>query len=147
MRRHLAVLAVAIGLASQPPAFSEIPAEDLTSEDREAQPIRPPQPSYPQLAARVGLPGRCTVLFDVDHRGYPVNIRPFCTHPVFCQSASEAMSKVVFTPKTIGGHAVPRSNVVYPLEYMIGDNEEDQKARSAKIAGKPELLCPNGIIS
>ena len=42
--------------------------------DRDAQPIRPPAPSYPQRAQERGKEGTCDVRFDVDTRGRPYNI-------------------------------------------------------------------------
>lgn len=87
--------------------------------DRDAQPIRPPMPSYPQRAQERGLSGSCDVRFDVDTRGKPYNISANCTDNVFKSEAERAVSRVEFAPKIVRGQAVERRNVVYPLEFNI----------------------------
>ena len=89
--------------------------------DRDAQPIRPPTPSYPQRAAERGTEGSCEVRFDVDTRGRPYNITATCTDNVFKREAERAVSKVEFAPKIIRGQAAERKNVVYPLEFKQAD--------------------------
>ena len=89
--------------------------------DRDAQPIRPPAPSYPQRAAERGTEGSCDVRFDVDTRGRPYNISATCTDSVFKREAERAVSKVEFAPKIIRGKAAERRNVVYPLEFKLAD--------------------------
>lgn len=87
--------------------------------DRDAQPIRPPTPSFPQRAAERGLSGSCDVRFDVDTRGKPYNVQATCTDNVFKSEAERAVSRVEFAPKIVRGKAVERRNVVYPLEFKI----------------------------
>ncbi|MBR9835548.1 MAG: energy transducer TonB, partial [Alphaproteobacteria bacterium] len=60
-------------------APSELPDTNLNDfqidpvaiSDRDAQPIRPPLPTYPTRAAERGVEGSCDVRFDVDTRGRP----------------------------------------------------------------------------
>lgn len=87
--------------------------------DRDAQPIRPPTPSYPQRAAERGIEGSCEVRFDVDTRGRPYNISASCTDSIFKSEAERAVSKVEFAPKIVRGKAAERRNVVYPLEFKL----------------------------
>lgn len=87
--------------------------------DRDAQPIRPPTPSYPQRAQERGLSGSCDVRFDVDTRGKPYNVAATCSDSVFKTEAERAVSRVEFAPKIVRGKAVERRNVVYPLEFNI----------------------------
>ncbi len=87
--------------------------------DRDAQPIRPPTPSYPQRAQERGLSGSCDVRFDVDTRGKPYNVSATCTDSVFKTEAERAVGRVEFAPKIVRGKAVERRNVVYPLEFNI----------------------------
>lgn len=87
--------------------------------DRDAQPIRPPTPAYPQRAQERGLSGSCDVRFDVDTRGKPYNISATCSDAVFKTEAERAVGKVEFAPKIVRGKAVERRNVVYPLEFNI----------------------------
>ncbi|HAY05747.1 MAG TPA: energy transducer TonB [Hyphomonas sp.] len=87
--------------------------------DRDAQPIRPPTPSFPQRAAERGISGSCDVRFDVDTRGKPYNVSATCTDNVFKAEAERAVSRVEFAPKIVRGQAVERRNVVYPLEFNI----------------------------
>ncbi|WP_291059707.1 TonB family protein [Hyphomonas sp.] len=87
--------------------------------DRDAQPIRPPTPSYPQRAQERGLSGTCDVRFDVDTRGKPYNVSATCSDSIFKSEAERAVSKVEFAPKIVRGKAVERRNVVYPLEFNI----------------------------
>lgn len=87
--------------------------------DRDAQPIRPPTPSYPQRAQERGLSGSCDVRFDVDTRGKPYNVAATCSDSMFKTEAERAVSRVEFAPKIVRGKAVERRNVVYPLEFNI----------------------------
>lgn len=89
--------------------------------DRDAQPIRPPTPSYPSRAQERGLEGSCDVRFDVDTRGRPYNISATCSDSVFTREAERAVSRVEFAPKIIRGKAAERRNVVYPLEFKMAD--------------------------
>ncbi|KJS25566.1 MAG: energy transducer TonB [Hyphomonadaceae bacterium BRH_c29] len=87
--------------------------------DRDAQPIRPPMPTYPQRAQERGTEGSCEVRFNVDTRGRPYDIVATCTDSVFVREAERAVSKVEFAPKIIRGKAAERKNVVYPLEFKM----------------------------
>ncbi len=87
--------------------------------DRDAQPIRPPAPSFPQRAAERGLSGSCEVRFDVDTRGRPYNVQATCTDNIFKSEAERSVSRVEFAPKIVRGQAVERRNVVYPLEFKL----------------------------
>ena len=87
--------------------------------DRDAQPIRPPMPSYPQRAAERGTEGSCEVRFNVDTRGRPYDVVATCTDPIFVREAERAVSKVEFAPKIVRGKAAERKNVVYPLEFKL----------------------------
>jgi protein TonB len=87
--------------------------------DRDAQPIRPPAPSFPQRAAERGVSGSCDVRFDVDTRGKPYNVAATCTDNIFKSEAERAVSRVEFAPKIVRGQAVERRNVVYPLEFKL----------------------------
>lgn len=87
--------------------------------DRDAQPIRPPVPTYPQRAAERGIEGSCEVRFDVDTRGKPYNIQANCTDSVFKREAERAVGRVEFAPKIVRGKAAERRNVVYPLEFKL----------------------------
>ena len=87
--------------------------------DRDAQPIRPPTPSFPQRAAERGIEGSCDVRFDVDTRGRPYNVQANCTNDMFKREAERAVSRVEFAPKIIRGKAAERKNVVYPLEFKL----------------------------
>lgn len=87
--------------------------------DRDAQPIRPPVPTYPNRAAERGTEGSCDVRFDVDTRGRPYNVKAECTDSVFKREAERAVSRVEFAPKIVRGKAAERRNVVYPLEFKL----------------------------
>ncbi len=87
--------------------------------DRDAQPIRPPIPSYPRRAAERGIEGDCDVRFDVDTRGQPYNITASCTDNVFESEAERAVSRVEFAPKIVRGKPVERRNVVYPISFTL----------------------------
>ena len=89
--------------------------------DRDAQPIRPPVPTYPNRAAERGTEGTCDVRFDVDVRGRPYNVEATCSDSVFKREAVRAVNKVEFAPKIVRGKPVERRNVVYPLEFKLDD--------------------------
>lgn len=141
----LAAAFIAIALAATGAANAE-PYKEIPSEDRDAQPVRPPQPVYPVLAAYFGLSGRCNVRFNVDARGFARNVKPYCSHQAFCKSARDAVGDVVFKPKVLNGRAVPRLNVVYPLWYSF-DAEATSDAGQAMIAAKEVMACESEPIS
>lgn len=87
--------------------------------DRDAQPISPPQVSYPQRAAERGIEGSCEVRFNVNGRGEPYDVAADCTDSVFRREAERAVSRVRFAPKIVRGQAVERRNVVYPIEFGL----------------------------
>ena len=62
--------------------MNSLAIDPVAISDRDAQPIRPPTPSYPQRAAERGTEGSCDVRFDVDTRGRPYNITATCTDSV-----------------------------------------------------------------
>ncbi|MEM8615630.1 MAG: TonB family protein [Pseudomonadota bacterium] len=93
--------------------------DPIAISDRDAQPIRPPVPTYPSRAAERGIEGSCDVKFDVDTRGKPYNVEAECTDRVFQREAIRAVSRVEFAPKIVRGKAAERRNVVYPLEFKL----------------------------
>lgn len=97
----------------------ELSFDPVAISDRDAQPVRPPVPSYPSRAAERGIEGTCEVRFDVDVRGRPYNIEADCTDRVFKREAERAVSRVEFAPKIVRGQAAERRNVVYPLEFTL----------------------------
>lgn len=99
--------------------MNSLAIDPVAVSDRDAQPIRPPTPSFPQRAAERGISGSCDVRFDVDTRGKPYNVAATCTDNVFKSEAERAVSRVEFAPKIVRGKAVERRNVVYPLEFNI----------------------------
>ncbi len=99
--------------------MNSLAIDPVAVSDRDAQPIRPPTPSFPQRAAERGLSGDCDVRFDVDTRGKPYNISATCSDSIFKSEAERAVSRVEFAPKIVRGQAVERRNVVYPLEFKI----------------------------
>lgn len=136
---------LALMLAAAQPVQAEV-FKEIPSEDRDAQPIRPPMPVYPMLAAYFKISGRCDVRFNVDARGFSRDIKPFCSHQVFCKSARDAVGDVVFAPKVKEGKAVPRRNVVYPLWYSI-DRPADAPIEDPVTAAKELYACDTAPIS
>lgn len=100
-------------------SVSDFAMDAVAVSDRDAQPISPPQPSYPQRAAQRGTEGTCEVRFDVDPKGIPYNVTADCTDSVFTREAERAVSQVRFAPKIVRGKPVGRTNVVYPLEFTL----------------------------
>ena len=101
--------------------MASLAIDPVAISDRDAQPIRPPVPTYPSRAAERGTEGSCDVRFDVDTRGRPYNVEATCTDSVFKREAIRAVSKVEFAPKIIRDKAAERRNVVYPLEFKLAD--------------------------
>lgn len=95
-----------------PTRLNSLAIDPIAISDRDAQPIRPPVPTYPTRAAERGVEGSCDVRFDVDTRGRPFNITASCTDSIFKRSAEKAVSRVEFAPKIIRGQAAERRNVV-----------------------------------
>lgn len=100
---------------------SSLSIDPVAISDRDAQPIRPPVPTYPDRAAQRGTEGSCDVKFDVDTRGKPKNVVATCTASVFKRAAERAVEKVEFAPKIVRGKPAERRNVVYPLEFRLAD--------------------------
>ncbi|MEM7491746.1 MAG: TonB family protein [Pseudomonadota bacterium] len=101
--------------------MSSLAIDPVAISDRDAQPIRPPLPTYPNRAAERGIEGSCEVRFDVDVRGKPYNISADCSDNIFRREAERAVSRVEFAPKIVRGKAAERRNVVYPLEFQLED--------------------------
>ncbi|WP_300376964.1 energy transducer TonB [Henriciella sp.] len=101
--------------------LDSLAVDPVAVSDRDAQPIRPPVPTYPSRAAERGIEGTCDVRFDVDTRGRPYNIEASCTDSVFRREAERAVSRVEFAPKIVRGQPAERKNVVYPLEFQLSD--------------------------
>lgn len=89
--------------------------------DKEAVPLVIPQPVYPLVASYFKVPGYCEVKFSVHPSGYAVDVKPSCSHRVFCKSAHDAMLPVRFEPAERKGKKVKRKNVIYPLEFTYKD--------------------------
>ncbi len=87
--------------------------------DRDARPIRKPDPVYPPKMLARGMEGVCEVRFDVNPRGRPYNIVADCSDAGFKRAAERAVSQVEFAPKIVRGKPAMRRNVVYPLEFKI----------------------------
>lgn len=100
-------------------SVSSFAMDAVVVSDRDAQPIRPPIPSYPTRAAERGIEGSCDVRFDVDVRGKPYNVAADCTDRVFVREAERAVSRVEFAPKIVRGQAAERRNVVYPITFSL----------------------------
>ena len=91
--------------------------------DRDTQPIEHPQPDYPIDLAGAGISAHCDNYFDVNPEGYVINLEVKCGHPGFVTSSRNAVSALRFEPKLIDGEAVIREGVVYPLEYLVQDED------------------------
>jgi protein TonB len=104
-----------------PTRLNSLAIDPIAISDRDAQPIRPPVPTYPSRAAERGTEGTCDVRFDVDTRGRPYNVQATCSDNVFKREAEKAVSRVEFAPKIVRGQAAERKNVVYPLEFTLSD--------------------------
>lgn len=101
--------------------MASIAIDPVAISDRDAQPISPPQVTYPQRAAERGTEGSCEVRFNVNGRGEPYDVEADCTDSVFRREAERAVSRVRFAPKIVRGQAVERRNVVYPLEFTMAE--------------------------
>lgn len=101
--------------------MASIAIDPVAISDRDAQPISPPQVTYPQRAAERGTEGSCEVRFNVNARGEPYDVEATCTDQVFRREAERSVSRVRFAPKIVRGAAVERRNVVYPLEFTMAD--------------------------
>lgn len=110
-----AAMAAAFGIAalSASPSFA----------DRDTQPIEPPHPEYPIDLASQGIGAHCDNYFDVSPEGYAINLEVKCGHPGFVASSRNAVSTLRFEPKIVDGVAVIREGVVYPLVYLVQDED------------------------
>ena len=115
--RNLVLAGLATALAST------ASSQAISGED--AQPITPPVPEYPTLAAAWGIEGYCEVRFNVDEQGNPFSLRTACTQPIFCHEAKRAVSRVKFQPAIVDGISRVRENVIYPLEFQLGSMDPE----------------------
>lgn len=108
-------IAAAFGIAalSASPSFA----------DRDTQPIDLPRPEYPIDLAADGVSAHCDNYFDVSAEGYVINLEVKCGHPGFVASSRNAVSALRFEPKIVDGKAVTRTDVVYPLKYVVNDGD------------------------
>lgn len=90
-------------------------------DDRDAQPIRPPQCSFPSRAASRGISGDCEVRFNVDVRGRPYGMDATCSDSIFIREAQRCVGNAEFAPKIVRGQPAERRNVVYPLNFQLQD--------------------------
>ncbi|MEM1150114.1 MAG: energy transducer TonB [Pseudomonadota bacterium] len=95
--------------------------EPVVIDNRNAKPISPPAPVYPQRAAERGIEGQCEVRLDVSPRGEPFNVVADCTDSVFARAAERAVERVRFAPMIVRGQATEMRNVVYPLVFTLED--------------------------
>lgn len=92
-------LLIAAGLVMAGCATREAPAPELAAVcPVPAMPLVFPHPSYPEHEAENGHEDRCTVRFDVDAAGTPVNLAARCTYKAFAESAEAAMQEARFDP-------------------------------------------------
>ncbi|MEL6665082.1 MAG: energy transducer TonB [Pseudomonadota bacterium] len=110
-----ATIAAAFGIAalSASPSFA----------DRDTPPIEPPVPEYPIDLANQGIGAHCDNYFDVSPEGYVINLEVKCGHPGFVTSSSNAVSTLRFKPKMVDGVAVTRKGVIYPIVYLLKDED------------------------
>lgn len=93
--------------------------DTIVIDARDAKPISPPLPTYPQELASRQIEGDCEVRFSVDTRGRPFDVEAACTHPGFQREAERAVSKVLFAPMLRKGQAMERRNVIYPIAFRL----------------------------
>lgn len=91
------------------------------AQDRDVEVLAPPVPEFPREAAARGVQGLCYVRFSVDAEGYAFDLRASCTEPIFCNEAKLAVSRARFSPKLIGGVPTIRSNIVYPIDFILSE--------------------------
>ena len=115
--------------------FSTAALADET-DDKNAKPVLPPAPNYPERALAQGIEGTCLTYFDVSPEGQTENITADCTHQSFCDASIEAISKVEFYTKVVAGELVRRTGVEYPFEYYLGDGKPSDAP-----PGSPRLPC------
>ena len=117
-------------------------AFSAAAQDRDAQPLNPPQPTYPFLAGLFNVEGYCDVRFAVDEEGLPFGITTNCSHPIFCSEAERAVSRVRFLPMIENGRPTVRGNIIYPLQFSFPrDSEEEERAVSEQISKQPSGPC------
>lgn len=97
----------------------DLPINQPPISNRNAQPVRPPAPTYPRRALERGLEGGCDVALSIDARGRPFDIRAACTDPVFTRAAETAVARSEFAPMIRLGQAVEQTGVVYPITFKL----------------------------
>lgn len=109
--------------------------------------LEPPAPEYPELAAQLGVLGRCEVMFDLFDYGNTIQVTDAkCTSTLFCVSAERAIKGMKLKVVNVEGAPDPgeRQNVVYPLKYTFPDVPEPIQTYAD---GLPLLTCARDIIS
>ena len=119
--RYLSVLVLSICLL----AFPAISQEELPP-DRDVEALTTAKPNYPFIAAFFGMSAYCEVRFGVDEEGYTFGLYPSCTNFLFCSAARRAINEVRFKPKYENGRPAIRTNIIYPLDFVMqGDSPQN----------------------
>ncbi|MET1255918.1 energy transducer TonB [Aliikangiella maris] len=103
------------------------PHTDLTKSKRliskEAIPLKVVEPRFPMQAAINSISGYVRFLFDVSPAGAVENLRIVESVPegMFDAAATYAISRWTFKPAVKNGHPVKQTDMVYTLEFKIGE--------------------------
>lgn len=92
------------------------PIKDL-SFDMDAQLIEQPTIAMPSKAIKRKIKGDCEARFDVDERGYVVDLVVTCSHRIFKTTVERSVGNLRFFPKRINGDYLRRNNLVLPLVF------------------------------
>ena len=111
-------LAAAVGIA----ALTVSPSHA----DRNTQPIEHPAPVYPTDMAAENISAICNSHFDITPDGYVTNLSVECGHPGFIDATRNAVSTLRFEPKLVDGKPVTRTGVVYPMQFLIYDENGNE---------------------
>ncbi|MEL7031589.1 MAG: energy transducer TonB [Pseudomonadota bacterium] len=96
-----------------------LPIRVTSITNRTIQPITPPIPEYPRVAATREIEGFCDVHLSVSTKGDPFNVQAKCSDRVFVKAAEKSVKKVKFAPQIRDGLPVTVTGVVYPLEFRL----------------------------
>ena len=95
-------------------------ASNVVPVRRDPLPVVRIPPVYPDTAARRGLEGQCTMIFDITPQGTTANVRPLdCTSSLFERASVNAVSRWRYDPQVRDGEPTLYRGATTQLRFSL----------------------------
>jgi protein TonB len=100
------------------------PTAGSSMSDGKAIPMVTINPRYPRKAAMEGIEGWVKFKFTIQADGTPTDVELLDAKPrrIFERAARRAIYKWKFKPQVIDGKKVEQKNMIYTMEFKLGEN-------------------------